>query len=238
VAEKKTLDVWIVESNTVYKQVPFTVVIDWVQQGRLLENDRVRVAGGKTWKRIGDSPTFTPYLPQTEPDRPEDEAEALEPVELDFHIAKKHEAEDDDVDMIPLIDVSLVLIVFFMMTTAGAATSAFIETPGTLNGTIVNNPKALRVDINKGADKDTPIYAVGLGDVPATKENSDLTEAQALDHLRELAARASDKPELIINAHKDLPARHARQFLLGVHERPELRDKLTLNFFGVRDKAP
>ena len=39
-AEKRRfLDVWIVDSNTVYREVPFTVVADWVQQGRLLEDD-------------------------------------------------------------------------------------------------------------------------------------------------------------------------------------------------------
>ena len=36
-AEKRRfLDVWIVESNTVYQEVPFEVVADWLQQGRLL----------------------------------------------------------------------------------------------------------------------------------------------------------------------------------------------------------
>ena len=37
-AEKRRFfDVWIIETNQVYKEVPYTVVADWVQQGRLLE---------------------------------------------------------------------------------------------------------------------------------------------------------------------------------------------------------
>ena len=41
-APKRFLDVWIIESNTVYREVPFTVVADWIQQGRLLEDDMLR----------------------------------------------------------------------------------------------------------------------------------------------------------------------------------------------------
>src|SRR5437763_11182307 len=113
-AEKQSfLDVWIVESNTVYKEVPFTVVTDWVQQGRLLEDDQVRNAGTKDWKRLGEVPAFAAYLPRAEPMRPQDEAEALEPVQFEFAWKKPPHDDDEDIDMIPLIDVSLVLLIFF-----------------------------------------------------------------------------------------------------------------------------
>src|SRR5437588_1905 len=105
-AEKRRfIDVWIVESNTVYQEVPYAVVCDWVQQGRLLADDMFKPSGTKEWFPLGGSPDFTPYLPRPEPFRVEDEAEALEPVELDFAWKKPHDIEDDDVDMIPLIDV-------------------------------------------------------------------------------------------------------------------------------------
>ena len=49
-AEKQRfLDIWIVESNTVYKEVPFNVITDWVQQGRLLEADQAKPSGAKDW---------------------------------------------------------------------------------------------------------------------------------------------------------------------------------------------
>src|SRR6185437_2710829 len=97
-AKRRFLDVWIVESNTVYREVPFTVVADWVQQGRLLEDDRLRPSGTAEWFAIGASPDFAPYLPQPEPFRAEDRAEALEPVQLDFAWKPSHFEEDDDVD--------------------------------------------------------------------------------------------------------------------------------------------
>src|SRR4051794_16651008 len=105
------LDVWIIESNTVYREVPFTVVCDWVQQGRLLEVDNVRRSGTADWKRIGDINAFAAFLPKLEPTRADDQAEALDRVEFEFDWKQKHaEHEDDEVDMIPLIDVSLVLL--------------------------------------------------------------------------------------------------------------------------------
>src|SRR5690348_9862577 len=100
--KRRFLDVWIVESNTVYREVPFTVVADWVQQGRLLADDKLRPSGTAEWFRIGGSPDFAPYLPRHDPFQAEDQAEALEPVQLDFSWKRGHEEADDDIDMIPL----------------------------------------------------------------------------------------------------------------------------------------
>src|SRR5438270_3197707 len=131
-AEKRRfLDVWIVDSNTVYREVPFTVVADWVQQGRLLEDDKLCPSGTKQWARVGDSPEFSPYLPKAEPFRVGDQAEALEPVHLDFAWKKPHGGEEADPDMIPLIDISLILVIFFMMTASGVGIAGMIATPAT-----------------------------------------------------------------------------------------------------------
>jgi hypothetical protein len=40
--KKRLLDIWILEINKVYRDVPFAVVTDWLQQGRLLPEDKVR----------------------------------------------------------------------------------------------------------------------------------------------------------------------------------------------------
>src|SRR5438309_6556968 len=117
---RRFLDVWILDSNTVYREVPYTVVADWVQQGRLLEGDQLRPSGSSEWFPLGSMPAFTAYLPKSEPFRVEDEAEAREPVEIDFAWRKPRLDEGDDVDMIPRIDVSLVLLIFFMITTTVA----------------------------------------------------------------------------------------------------------------------
>src|SRR5688500_9435789 len=119
------------ELNTVYREVPFVVVADWLQQGRLLPDDCVRLAGSKKWHHVSAVSAFKPYLPKVEPQRADDRAEALEPIELGFDWRRSTDEEDEDVDMIPLIDISLVLLIFFMMT-ASVSTGALsaIETPG------------------------------------------------------------------------------------------------------------
>ena len=84
-AEKRRfLDVWIIETNTVYREVPFEVVTDWVTQGRLLPDDMLRPSGTAEWFRLGDNPSFSAYLPHAEPFAANDQAEALEPVQIDF----------------------------------------------------------------------------------------------------------------------------------------------------------
>ena len=82
-AEKRRfLDVWIVESNTVYRRCRSTVVTDWVQQGRLLEPT---TSSGRrappSGSRLGDSPSFAAYLPRPSRYAADDQAEALEPVQ-------------------------------------------------------------------------------------------------------------------------------------------------------------
>src|SRR5688572_22139850 len=117
-AKERTLDVWIMDLKKVYTGVPFTVVADWLQQGRVLASDQVRLAGKEKWHVVDKVPALTPYLPKPQPLAVEDRAEAMEPIDLGLESPVVREAEDDDVDMIPLIDVSLVLLIFFMMTTA------------------------------------------------------------------------------------------------------------------------
>ena len=76
--KRRLLDVWILETKTVYREVPYAVVTDWVQQGRLLESDMVRTSGSEKWVPLVSLPDFSVYLPRPEPFRAEDRAEALE----------------------------------------------------------------------------------------------------------------------------------------------------------------
>src|SRR3954453_13690379 len=103
----RVLDDWITETSAVYTGVPFSVVADWLQEGRLLAEDRVRLSGKETWHVISRVAALTPYLPREEVLETAAAAEALGPVELGLPWNRPGEDEDDDVDMIPLIDISL-----------------------------------------------------------------------------------------------------------------------------------
>ena len=129
-AKRRFLDVWIVESNTVYKEVPFDVVADWVQQGRLLEDDMLRPSGTSDWSRLGGMREFAVYLPKPAGragDRKSGRADGGS--RNGFNWKRPYDDEDSEVDMIPLIDVSLVLLIFFMLTTNPETSSAGPQIP-------------------------------------------------------------------------------------------------------------
>jgi biopolymer transport protein ExbD len=238
-AEKRRfLDVWIVESNTVYREVPFTVVADWVQQGRLLEDDMLRPSGTAEWFRVGGSPDFAPYLPRAEPFRAEDQAEALEPVQVDFAWKRRHDDEDDDVDMIPLIDVSLVLLIFFMLTATGVGIAATIPTPPSEYAQVVNRPESVWININLESEGParTPVYSIGQGETPSPDERDrDIHSRQEL--LQRLDAFLKDKGqvELTINAHKEVQSGVVRQLTVDLESGP-WRAKIKQKFIGTSER--
>jgi biopolymer transport protein ExbD len=199
---RRFLDVWIIDSNTVYREVPYSVVADWVQQGRLLESDRLRPSGTAQWFPLASMPAFAAYLPKEEPYRSEDRAEALEPVQVDFAWKRGREDEDEDVDMIPLIDVSLVLLIFFMMTATVAGAGIGIFTPEVQNATdLASGP--LWVGILRGADG-TPRYLLGDADQGPRPGDTDLNEKELLQHLDERLT-AGKAVDVTIKADKTLP---------------------------------
>ncbi len=237
-AEKRRfLDVWIVESNTVYQEVPFEVVADWLQQGRLLADDMCKPSGTKDWNRIGGHPDLEPYLIKEEPNRPDDQAEALEPIiDPGLNYRRRHDEEDEDVDMIPLIDVSLVLLIYFMLAAGGAAAASLIRTPAAEHGSMVPNPSAVRIDIGPDPADGTPVYSVGEGGAPPAEDDKDLRSLQAvLNRVQAALNRRDDKAEVIINLDKNLPAKLGRDVLLALRAEP-FRSKVSANFYGVSEK--
>jgi biopolymer transport protein ExbD len=236
-AEKRRfLDIWIVESNTVYKEVPFAVVTDWVQQGRLLEDDMYKPSGTREWIRFGGSSEMMPYFPRPEPTRAQDQAEALEAVHIDFSYKRPHEDEDEDVDMIPLIDVSLVLLVFFMLSATTAGLAAFVKTPLVDNGIAADSPGSLRIDIAVDPEDGSPVYAVAVGNNQPTADEKDLhTLTAALDRLKVRVKEARDPVEVVINCDRDLPARVPRDVLLALRG-DAFRNKVRASFYGASQR--
>lgn len=234
--KRRFLDVWIIDSNTVYREVPFPVVADWVQQGRLLENDMLRPSGTAEWFKVGGSPEFSPYLPRSEPDRVEDQAEALEPVELDFRWKKRHDDEDDDVDMIPLIDVSLVLLIFFMLTASGAGLAAFVPTPPAEFGGVSVNPKEVQLNVNLEDNESTPVYSLSVGNKPLSDKDANLhTMDELLDRLRAHLENTPGNVELTINAHPEVKSGLVRDLTARL-EYPPFRGRILQKYIGVSEK--
>jgi biopolymer transport protein ExbD len=232
--KRRFLDVWIIDSNTVYREVPFQVVTDWVQQGRLLEDDRLRPSGTAEWFRVGSSPEFQPYIPKAEPFRADDQAEALEPVELDFRWRRRHDEEDDDVDMIPLIDVSLVLLIFFMLTASGVV-GVFVQTPAAEHGHIAGNPEEIVLGIDLVGDK--PVYKLTVANRPPAPEDDNLkTQDTLLARLEQRLGNAAGRVEVSINAHPDLKSGVSRELMTKLEYEP-YRSRIIRKHIGVSENV-
>jgi biopolymer transport protein ExbD len=231
--KQRMLDVWILEINTVYREVPFVVVTDWLQQGRLLGDDCVRLTGSKKWHAIRAVPALAPYLPRVEPQRAEDRAEALEPVELEHEWHRTSEEEDDDVDMIPLIDISLVLLIFFMMTASvETGVMSAIATPSAQHQLAAITRETYWVGIDKhgrggAVEKDDegrpiPWYSFGKDNkelVKPTRERREISDALS----NELKDSPATDVTIRVRAEKTLPIEMVKGATL---ELQELRERL------------
>ncbi len=240
-AEKKykIFDAWIVETNTVYRDVPYTVISDWAQQGRLLEDDRVRPSGTEKWFTLGEIPAFAAFLPKAEPNRAEDEAEALEPVQLDFQWKSQREEADNDVDMIPLIDVSLVLLIFFMMTATVAAIGD-INTPEAEHVALIA-PQMYWIGVVPGQTNadGTPTYTYSLGKGEGTtlaRFANQANQAALVDKLNEVLKDENRPAKIRVRGDHRIPCEIVTDDLRAVLSRLKSQGKLDSFYIEVSEK--
>jgi biopolymer transport protein ExbD len=241
-AEKRRfIDVWLVEPNTVYREVPFNVVTDWVEQSRLLPDDMIRPSGTAQWFRVGDSPEFSPYLPKGDAVRLEDEATALEPVDMGFNWKRPGEDEDQDCDMIPLIDVSLVLLIFFMLTSS-TVLAALINTPKTVTGLVADKDRMYYVNVTLSDKVDeitrekirTPRFSISVGENEAKPVNRELvTRKEAIERLQ--AVIGDNKGvEVTIRADRNIKSGEIRKLTMDL---TRLGAVVRQKFIAVADKV-
>lgn len=207
-----TFDVWMVATNTIYRGVPFGAVTDWAQQGRLSPDDKIKDSGpGEQWERVADHAIVGDYLfikTTEQPAIPTKPTEAIEPIEMDVGWRRSHGDDDDDPDMIPLIDISLVLLIFFMMTASVASMSPFPNPDMNNAANLVEDPEAFSIEIDKDL-RDEPKYTfrIGLG-APEIGADSVPTLSELLkvldQRLNEKLGRNEPAPAVHISCHKDL----------------------------------
>jgi biopolymer transport protein ExbD len=113
--------------------------------------------------------------------------------------------DDEEVDMVPLIDISMVLLVFFIMIRATGALAPVDVPEMRYAGTLATDPEAVTIVIDK-YNEERIYYAVRHG-TAAPKPSHDLlpTYEAALRALDEILATVSRPPEVRVACHKDLP---------------------------------
>ena len=215
---KRFFDLWFVQANTVTKEVPFHVVTDWIQQGRATPIDKVKPSGTADWYDLGAVVAFQPYFPEPDTRHPQDAAEAMAPVETEFDYKKPEEDLDEDVDMIPLIDISLVLLIFFMMTMTAAAISRIMVPEAENAFSIEANPSVLRVDIDLRDGQ--YFYSLGLGTLAPAPEDDNLTsDVELKARLDERLRVITVPPKARVAAHGDIPTGVVEEILNALEAR-------------------
>jgi biopolymer transport protein ExbD len=212
-------DVWFVAADQVYRAVPWAVVSGWAEQGRLAAGDRVRPAGSTpAWVKVADEPTLSGFLFNPARHLGESAGEGG-PIELDLGPRPRaREIEDDEVDMIPLIDVSLVLLVFFMLTTVVAATSPVAVPEMKYAQEIVKESDSITIQIDtRGVTEH--FYALRLGDAgPTPDDNNLLTLGELLVRLDKRLAERRTPPEIRIACNAKLPGGLVREVTPELHK--------------------
>jgi biopolymer transport protein ExbD len=113
--------------------------------------------------------------------------------------------DDEEVDMVPLIDISMVLLVFFIMIRAAGALAPVDVPEMRYAGSLATDPEAITIVIDK-YNEEQVYYAVRHG-TAAPKPSHDLlpTPEAAMRALDEILATVSRPPEVRVACHKDLP---------------------------------
>lgn len=205
-------NVWLVQPNTVYRGVPFSVICDWIQEGRLLGRDCVRTPGAPSWEYLDAHPLFMPYFGANQLPSANDVAEALKPIEIDFG-PKHKEEDDDDVDMIPLIDISMVLLVFFMMTAENLITQAPFQLSKVKTSELISHDGVIHVSIRRDPKDDKKI-AYHFKSV----YDKSYTEQEVLDLVRDEKAKAGAQLKVILEVESTLPFEKVQSLIIGLEK--------------------
>jgi biopolymer transport protein ExbD len=245
----KTFDVWFVAVNTVYRAVPYQVVADWTQQGRLSAADKLRPAGVEgAWKPVSEWPNFADYIPRPvvhavapAPGEAAPAGAAIAipeaPEEETLITSRKPGEEDDDVDMIPLIDISMVLLVFFIMVSASGALSPVDVPEMRFGGELVSDPEAITISIEKKPNGEEVFYSIREGQSPAKPANAQLpNDVETLKVLDQILSERTRPPEVRIACEKDLPSERVHELAKELKRRFEQR-KIN-SFVATVNEAP
>ena len=113
--------------------------------------------------------------------------------------------------MIPLIDISLVLLIFFMMTSVVSTVSP-VDVPEMKHASqLAKEAGALTVEIDQLGPGDV-VYAMRIGNTPAAPEDNNLPSlGELVARLDARLAEYEEPPEVRIACHQELPSSRVRE---------------------------
>jgi biopolymer transport protein ExbD len=220
--DAKYYDVWIIKANQVIREIPAATIVQWIEERRLVVRDKIRPAGTADWFEVGQHPSLVNTLPQKE----NPETEILEPQFSN----QKHQGVDDDIDMIPLIDVSLVLLVYFLMSTSslgsGTSTKLPIAEYASVQG--IKDQAWIEVENNKA-------YTVGFAERKKDLTTKFESQERLIVYLQDEIKKGQEFKEITVYAPGDISAGTIRTLITSI-EKSFGKDEISKIHLGVTGK--
>jgi biopolymer transport protein ExbD len=136
--------------------------------------------------------------------------------------------------MIPLIDVSLVLLIFFIMTGTSVVVASTIKTPEAKFGDLYVKPDIFWIGLEKDPEG-KPVYTLGRGEKPpATPEDRDIKTLNGLlGRLDQHLVREPGPVEVNIRANENLASGYVLDLIVELGHRGKMIKKV---YTGVSAK--
>jgi biopolymer transport protein ExbD len=197
---RRNMELKVVSLNRVYRPVPFDKLVQLATQGRLSPQDLVRPVGTETWYPVSEVPALAASLPQPVFARTAAEGGPvvdLEGAARDRWIPRPSalRAEEPAMDMAPMIDVTFLLLIFFMLSNSMANPTP-MDVPAAVHGRGVTLEGQQQILL----DQEGSYY---LGNVASEENRAESLEA-LIEEVQGNADASSATLDVIINAHKKL----------------------------------
>lgn len=202
------LDLKIAALGRIYRRVPLGKLVTWAMEGRIVAADQVCPAGTDQWRSVLEVPQLAASLPDgaVREGSAEDGAAEIDADQATQWTAQRprRRAEEAEMDMTPMIDVTFQLLIFFMLTNH-----------------LANPAPTLVPEAAHGRGVDAEGRQVIVIDERGNYYAGDVVKAEAMvpsldslvDEVR-LNARAADRPlDVIVSAHKRVKYARLRELV-------------------------
>jgi biopolymer transport protein ExbD len=197
-ARRKNLELRVVSLDRVYGPLSLEKLVQLAAQGRLSPHDQVRTAGTSAWHSITEVPAVAASMPQ--PSMAQMAADGGTAVDLGDEAAQRWKLRDStwqpeeaEIDMAPMIDVTFLLLIFFMVSNSMANPTA-MDVPAAVYGRGVTLEGQQQILIDQEGD-------YFLGDVASDETRTESLEALVRE-VQSNASASSTTLDVIINGHK------------------------------------
>jgi biopolymer transport protein ExbD len=206
---RRNMELKLISMDRVYSPVPFDKLVQLATQGRLSPDDLVRPVGTQTWYPVSEVPALAASLPQ--PALAQAAAEGGPVVDVEGAAGERwvprppaSRAEEAEMDMAPMIDVTFLLLIFFMLSNSMANPTP-MDVPAAVHGRGVTLEGQQQILLDQEGD----YY---FGNVASDQNRAESLEA-LIEEVQTNADAADAALDVIINAHKKLSYVRVRELV-------------------------